>query len=148
MLLNMLHQSKEEERQALVENVASLVSLLRQHLRKWLPELLHLIHIFWTSDSQLQVWLLKLISELAGKLSLPCLRRYVSLCTTPTLPVHLTGTAQCFCGERMLNAVWLCRVKRGVEAYSTGFFASGKSCKGRSQGCCSSAQVLSLRSVI
>ena len=66
ILINVLHQSKEEERKALVENLASLVTLLRQHLRKWLPDLLHLIHIFWTSDTQLQAWLLRLISELAG----------------------------------------------------------------------------------
>ena len=66
VLINVLHQSKEEERKALVENLASLVSLLRQHLRKWLPDLLHLIHLFWTSDAQLQAWLLRLISELAG----------------------------------------------------------------------------------
>lgn len=69
VLINVLHQSKEEERKALVENLASLVSLLRQHLRKWIPELLHLIHIFWNADSQLQGWLLKLISELAGTYS-------------------------------------------------------------------------------
>lgn len=67
ILINVLHQSKEEERKALVENLASLVTLLRQHLRKWLPDLLHLIHIFWTSDTQLQAWLLRLISELAGR---------------------------------------------------------------------------------
>ena len=66
ILINVLHQSKEEERKALVENLASLVTLLRQHLRKWLPDLLHLIHVFWTSDTQLQAWLLRLISELAG----------------------------------------------------------------------------------
>lgn len=66
VLINALHQSKEEERKALVENLASLVTLLRQHLRKWLPELLHLVHIFWNSDNQLQAWLLRLISELAG----------------------------------------------------------------------------------
>lgn len=66
ILINVLHQSKEEERKALVENLAALVTLLRQHLRKWLPDLLHLIHVFWTSDTQLQSWLLRLISELAG----------------------------------------------------------------------------------
>ena len=51
----------------MVENLAKLVALLRQHLRKWLPELLHLIHLFWSSDPQLQHWLLKLIKELASK---------------------------------------------------------------------------------
>ena len=64
----MLHQSKEEERKALVENLANLVALLRQHLRKWLPELLHLINVFWTSDAQLQAWLLRLVCELAGEI--------------------------------------------------------------------------------
>lgn len=89
VLINVLHQSKEEERKALVENLASLVSLLRQHLRKWLPELLQLIHIFWNADSQLQAWLLKLVSELAGAFSIAHSRL--------SKMIHPGRTASCQC---------------------------------------------------
>ena len=66
ILISVLLHSKEEERKDLVENLAKLVGLLRQHLRKWLVDLLQLIDLFWTSDPPLQMWLLKLIKELAG----------------------------------------------------------------------------------
>ena len=85
ILINVLHQSKEEERKALVENLAALVTLLRQHLRKWLPDLLHLINMFWTSDTQLQSWLLRLISELAGESPVELLRVQTHLSLSPIL---------------------------------------------------------------
>ena len=66
VLLAVLRSADENLREFLVVQLTALVALLRQHLRKWLPELLALVNDFWTPSSSLLPHLLKLISELAG----------------------------------------------------------------------------------
>lgn len=96
ILITVLLHSKEEERKNLVENLAKLVGLLRQHLRKWLPDLLHLIDVFWTSDPPLQLWLLKLVKELASEFSV-----FLTIFLQNTISLVL-----CLLNSKMVPNLW------------------------------------------
>lgn len=96
VLVGVLLHSKEDHRKELVENLAKLVGLLRQHLRKWLGDLMHLVNLFWTSKPELQRWLLKLIKELAGKFT--CKEAYTK--HSSTMAFILSTSLACLCLTR------------------------------------------------
>lgn len=71
-LLLMLHNGDTDA----VPHLTALVKQLRQHLRRWMPDLIHLIHCLWPSPvtsgqqpSRLLLNLLDLLACLAGQ---PC----------------------------------------------------------------------------
>lgn len=66
MLLAVLRGADEALSEFLVQQVTALVTLLKAHMRKWLPDILQLISDFWSPTSPLLPHLLKLLSELAG----------------------------------------------------------------------------------
>ena len=68
VLLGVLRGADEALSEFLVQQLTALVSLLKAHMRKWLPDMLLLIGDFWHPGSPLLPHLLKLISELAGGL--------------------------------------------------------------------------------
>lgn len=54
--------------------LAGLLGVLRQHLRRWLPDLVGLVHEFWGAGPGMLPVLLELVTELASVFScnLPC----------------------------------------------------------------------------
>ena len=47
--------------------LAGLLSVLRQHLRRWLPDLVGLLHDFWGAGPGVLPVLLELVAELASE---------------------------------------------------------------------------------
>jgi hypothetical protein len=47
--------------------LTGLLSVLRQHLRRWLPDLVGLLHDFWGAGSAVLPVLLELVAELASE---------------------------------------------------------------------------------
>lgn len=65
VLLSAVKTSDDPLRLYLLKSLTELVSVLRQHVRKYLSDLLDLVHYYWTSEKLLPV-LLMLVSEIAG----------------------------------------------------------------------------------
>ena len=66
VLLSVVRTSDDALRLYLLKSLTELVSVLRQHVRKYLVDLLALVHHYWASHSKLLPVLLTLISEIAG----------------------------------------------------------------------------------
>ena len=67
VLLGAVKTSGDPLRLYLLKSLTELVSVLRQHVRKYLADLLDLVHFYWETANLLPV-LLALVSEIAGGL--------------------------------------------------------------------------------
>ena len=65
VLLSAVKTSDDPLRLYLLRSLTELVSVLRQHVRKYLADLLSLVHYYWPTEKLLPVLLL-LVSEIAG----------------------------------------------------------------------------------
>ena len=65
VLLSAVKTSDDPLRLYLLKSLTELVSVLRQHVRKYLADLLDLVHYYWATEKLLPV-LLMLVSEIAG----------------------------------------------------------------------------------
>lgn len=65
VLLSAVKTSGDPLRLYLLKSLTELVSVLRQHVRKYLADLLDLVHFYWETENLLPV-LLALVSEIAG----------------------------------------------------------------------------------
>ncbi len=66
VLLSVVRTSDDALRLYLLKSLTELVSVLRQHVRKYLGDLMALVHHYWASGSQLLPVILTLVSEIAG----------------------------------------------------------------------------------
>jgi len=66
VLLSVVRTSDDALRLYLLKSLTELVSVLRQHVRKYLGDLMALVHHYWASESRLLPVILTLISEIAG----------------------------------------------------------------------------------
>ena len=66
MLLSVVRTSDDALRLYLLKSLTELVSVLRQHVRKYLGDLMALVHHYWASGSQLLPVILTLVSEISG----------------------------------------------------------------------------------
>ena len=66
VLFSVLRGADDVLRDFLVQQLTALVTLLRAHMRKWLPDILQLVADFWGSTPALTRHILKLLSELSG----------------------------------------------------------------------------------
>ncbi len=69
VLFGVMRGSDDTLREFLFQQLTVLVSFLRQHVRKYLPDILGLVHGFWIPTSPLMPHILRLLSELLGKTS-------------------------------------------------------------------------------
>ena len=67
MLFGIMRSSDNELREFLFEQMCELVSALRQHMRKYLPDILQLCSECWEPALPLMPHILKLLSELSGE---------------------------------------------------------------------------------
>jgi len=74
VLLSVVRTSDDALRLYLLKSLTELVSVLRQHVRKYLGDLMALVHHYWASESRLLPVILTLISEIAGAASAASLR--------------------------------------------------------------------------
>ena len=66
VLFGVMRGSDDALREFLFQQLTVLVSFLRQHVRKYLPDILGLVHDFWIPTSPLMPHILRLLSELSG----------------------------------------------------------------------------------
>ena len=66
VLFGVMRGSDDTLREFLFQQLTLLVSFLRQHVRKYLPDILGLVHDFWIPTSPLMPHILRLLSELSG----------------------------------------------------------------------------------
>ena len=69
VLFGVMRGSDDALREFLFQQLTALVSFLRQHVRKYLPDILGLVHDFWIPTSPLMPHILRLLSELSGALT-------------------------------------------------------------------------------
>lgn len=67
-LFAVVRAADEQLRLFLIGRLTTLVAVLRQHLRRWLPDLVGLVHDFWGAGVAVLTDLLRLVSELASAL--------------------------------------------------------------------------------
>ena len=90
VLFGVMRGSDDALREFLFQQLTALVSFLRQHTRKYLPDILGLVHDFWIPTSPLMPHILRLLSELSGApLVLVLLSRLPPVCTHPSLTTLL-----------------------------------------------------------
>ncbi|DBA66640.1 TPA: hypothetical protein ACH3X2_002209 [Trebouxia sp. C0005] len=68
VLFGVMRGSDDTLREFLFQQLTLLVSFLRQHVRKYLPDILGLVHDFWIPTSPLMPHILRLLSELSVSL--------------------------------------------------------------------------------
>lgn len=66
VLFGVMRGSDDALREFLFQQLTALVSFLRQHTRKYLSDILGLVHDFWIPTSPLMPHILRLLSELSG----------------------------------------------------------------------------------
>ena len=71
VLFGVMRGSDDTLREFLFQQLTVLVSFLRQHVRKYLPDILGLVHDFWIPTSPLMPHILRLLSELSGGVITP-----------------------------------------------------------------------------
>lgn len=67
VLFGVMRSSDDALRDFLFQQLTVLVSFLRQHVRKYLPDILSLVHDYWIPTSALMPHILRLLSELSGE---------------------------------------------------------------------------------
>ena len=68
VLFGVMRSSDDALRDFLFQQLTVLVSFLRQHVRKYLPDILSLVHDYWIPTSALMPHILRLLSELSGEI--------------------------------------------------------------------------------
>lgn len=68
VLFNVMRSAEDYLREFLCQQLTVLATYLRQHIRKYLPDILAIVHEFWVPSSHLLPYILKLVSELASTL--------------------------------------------------------------------------------
>ena len=86
VLFGVMRGSDDALREFLFQQLTVLVSFLRQHVRKYLPDILGLMHDFWIPTSPLMPHILRLLSELSG-----------DTCSTYCLEHHVQSYCCCLC---------------------------------------------------
>lgn len=66
VLFAVVRAADEQLRLFLLQRLTGLLAVLRQHLRRWLPDLVALVHEFWDAGPDVLADLLRLVSELAS----------------------------------------------------------------------------------
>lgn len=66
VLFNVMRSAEDYLREFLCQQLTVLATYLRQHIRKYLPDILAIVHEFWVTNSHLLPYILKLVSELAS----------------------------------------------------------------------------------
>lgn len=66
VLFAVVRTADEQLRLFLLQRLTGLLAVLRQHLRRWLPDLVGLVHDFWGAGPEVLGDLLTLVSELAS----------------------------------------------------------------------------------
>ncbi len=66
VLFAVVRTADEALRLFLLRRLAGLLGVLRQHLRRWLPDLVALLHDFWGAGPGVLPTLLELVAELAS----------------------------------------------------------------------------------
>lgn len=66
VLFAVVRAADEQLRLFLLQRLTGLLAVLRQHLRRWLPDLVALVHEFWDAGPDVLPDLLRLVSELAS----------------------------------------------------------------------------------
>ena len=66
VLFGVMRRRHDTLRDFLFQQLTVLVSFLRQHVRKYLPDILGLVHDYWIPTSPLMPHILRLLSELSG----------------------------------------------------------------------------------
>jgi len=90
VLFAVVRSADEALRLFLLKRLAGLLTVLRQHLRRWLPDLVGLLHEFWGAGPGVLPTLLELVAELASELSIPpriVCRVYCIACVPPAARV-------------------------------------------------------------
>ena len=67
VLFGIMRSTDNELREFLFQQMCELVAALRQHMRKYLPDILQLCSECWRPASPLMPHILKLLSELSGR---------------------------------------------------------------------------------
>ena len=96
VLFGVMRSSDDALRDFLFQQLTVLVSFLRQHVRKYLPDILSLVHDYWIPTSALMPHILRLLSELSGEQdSLLSLQPYACPISYPCCQSYQVHKASC-----------------------------------------------------